>query len=237
MRASWHALHAHLVATSNRLSFHRDFRQIATRQAEIARFAEPVALLDGLHRPGGDPEDRNRVLRVLVTAAQAGDRLSETATVILILALWPGLDAVHGRLLRHFRDDPAALTSEISARITIGIRRLDLARVNRIAATLIRNTERDILRLLAREARRRHEPLDETLADAAPEEIAAVRADSARLVARLRACLGTDAELVLAVVLNGKTQREAGRSAGLGHAAARKRYGRALARLRRHLAA
>jgi RNA polymerase sigma-70 factor (ECF subfamily) len=237
MRASWHALHAHLVTTSNRLRFQTEFRQIAARHPALAGSAEPAALFDRLHGPGGDPVERNDVLRALVLSAQTREGPAGTATVLLILALWPGLDAVHGRLWRHFRDDPAALTSEIAARITDGIRRLDLARVNRIAATLIRNTERDIRRMLVREARRRHEPLDEAWADDAPEEIAAVRADTARLVARLRASLGADAELVLAIVLRGETRREAARSAGLGHAAARKRFSRALVKLRRHLAA
>ena len=124
MRASWHALHARLVTTSNRLTFLRDFRQIAAGHAALCGIADPAALLDRLHRAEGDPEDRNGLLRALVLAAQAPDDTAETATVLLLLAHLPGLDAAYGRLLRHVRDDPDGLASEIAARVTEGILRV-----------------------------------------------------------------------------------------------------------------
>ncbi|MFN7702522.1 MAG: hypothetical protein ACK5U8_31860, partial [Deltaproteobacteria bacterium] len=45
-----------------------------------------------------------------------------------------------------------------------------------------------------------------------------------------------DAELLLAVLVLDETQREAGERLGLTHDAARKRFQRALGRLREHLA-
>ena len=69
----------------------------------------------------------------------------------------PGLDAVHRRLLRHYRDDPDILASEIAGRVVAGIHGLDLARVSRIAATLIRNCERDIVRVSGGVRRRRRD--------------------------------------------------------------------------------
>lgn len=61
----------------------------------------------------------------------------------------PGLDALYRRLLRHFRAEPEELVAEIAARLTRGVDRLDLSRVSRVAATLLRNIERDIRRDLA----------------------------------------------------------------------------------------
>lgn len=57
-----------------------------------------------------------------------------------------------------------------------------------------------------------------------PQEIAAIRA-------RLLPIVGEDVDLVLAVVL-GESQREAGERLGLTHDVARKRYQRALDRIR-----
>jgi RNA polymerase sigma-70 factor (ECF subfamily) len=247
MRAHWHALHEHLVMTSDRLTFHHDFRQIVARHEVLAGLADPPALFDLLHGPGGDPGHRNRMLRALVLAAQAPDGTAETATVLLLLALWPGLDAVHGRLWRAFRDEPERLASELSARITLGIRRLDLARVSRIAATLIRNTERDIRRDLAGERRDNagFVPLGDAPADAAtPVPLltftaveAGTAADLQRLADAVAGIVGADADLVLMIAVAGATQREAAAALGLGHEAGRKRYRRARAKLRRDWAA
>ena len=51
----------------------------------------------------------------------------------------------------------------------------------------------------------------------------------------LEPIVGADAELLLAVLVLDETQREAGHRLGLSHEAARKRFQRALTRLREHL--
>ena len=55
-----------------------------------------------------------------------------------------------------------------------------------------------------------------------------------RLLAELTDLIGVDAELVLRVVIDGYTQAEAGKEIGLTEPAARKRFQRALKRLRDH---
>ena len=57
----------------------------------------------------------------------------------------------------------------------------------------------------------------------------------AALRARLVRVIGPDADLVLAVLVLDADQREAAALLGLGHEAARKRFQRALHRLRAHL--
>ena len=234
MRSSWHALHAHLVTCSRRFSFHHDFCSLRDRYKVFTRLRDPADLLDRLHGPGGDADRRNRILRALIFEAQRDGPYAPAAVTLLILALWPGLDAVHGRLWRYFRLEPEALTSEISARIVTGIRCANLDRVNRIAATLIRNTERDIRRMLMREQAqaRLTELLDDAEATATTAQECAGPLSSA-----LAHILGRDTDLVLAIAVGGATQQEAAAAAGLGFEAGRKRYQRAVAKLRRQLAA
>ena len=158
-----------------------------------------------------------------------------------MLALWPGLDAVHRRLARHFRAEPDLLVSEVTGRITDSIHRLDLSRVNWIAATLIRNTERDIRRQLRADwaEAARSEALPEGPAEPAGTSSVlglpdGVDPDAAidLLTERVRAWIGHDAALVIAVAVGGDRQREAAEQLGIAPETARKRYQRAVRRLR-----
>ena len=203
----------------------------------LADFPDPAALFDALHGPGGDPDARNAILAALVRQAQAG---AEAAATLLLLALWPGLDAVYRRLVRHFRGEPDVLVSEISARVVAGIHGLDLARVNRIAATLIRNCERDIVRALQRRTAEtrccRSTRMRQVVARAhvSVARCPTARADEAvaRLVDVLEPVVGADAPLVVAIAVVGERQQDAAAALGLSHEAGRKRYQRALKRLR-----
>ena len=117
------------------------------------------------------------------------------------------------------------------------IRRLDLSRVDRIAATLLMNLERDLRRRLVGEAKVAAGPLPvEELVDglgASPLFTCGSEAAGRALLARdVQLCLGDDADLVLRVAVDGETQAEAADALGITHDAARKRYQRALARLR-----
>lgn len=243
MRAHWHAIHADLVRSSNRLSFQSDFITLRTRQGALQDIPDPAALLERLHAKGGDPAAKNTILQTLV--AEARDPGSDTTLILVILALWPGLDAVYGRLWRHFRQEPEWLASEIAARIMQGIRTFDPERAHRVAATLIRNVERDIRRMLHSERATDLRKVELTDAAAvaeaaAPSVFGLVRgldADRATAILgeRLRALIGDDAALVLAIAVQGEMQRAAAIAAGLTYEVARKRYQRALARLRTHL--
>jgi RNA polymerase sigma-70 factor (ECF subfamily) len=112
--------------------------------------------------------------------------------------------------------------------------------VRRIASTLVRSTERDICE--HRERSRNAEDREVALPDdEASQAVHALRAatrpggegEDAWLYARLQSLLGSDADLVAAVVLYGDTFREAAHRLGLPPETARKRFQRAMARLRR----
>ncbi len=226
MRASWHALHAQLLRHVERLAARTDFNHMQTHHPELAMFPDIPALLEHQHARAGDPEPKNRTLRALVAAAQGDDPHAETAQVLVLLALWPGLDALYGQLRRYVPRDPDWLGSELSARMTEAIARIDLDRVDRVAATLLMNVRRDILRDLKRCWARDEVPLPDDLQ--APEPVPSC--DTA--LGHLRQLIGEDAALVVAVVVMGFSQREAAQALGLSHDATRKRYQRALERLR-----
>ena len=159
MRSLWLSLHERLVRSTEDFTFQQQFRALARSHRALGHFADPGALLAWLHGREARPDEKNRVLAKLVTAAPAGGAAGETAQTLLWLALWPGLDAVHRRKSRFFRAAPEELVSEIAGRFTAEIGRLDLSRVHRVAATLVRNVERDVRALTGPVSA--DEPLDE----------------------------------------------------------------------------
>ena len=246
MRSLWLSLHERLVHSTEDLTFQRRFQTLARSDPALAPFADPGALFGLLHGRVAEPGEKNRVLAALVAESQAGGFSGETAQTMLWLALWPGLDAVHRRLSRFYRQAPEELVSEIAGRFTDGIARLDRSRVRRIAATLIRNVERDVRRSLgaawAVEARRSDEAVDDIapppVPDAAllglPEGVDADVA-AALLGERLQVWIGDDAAIVFAIAVVGETSHEVGARLGIDAAAVRQRYRRALALLRNAL--
>ncbi len=244
MRALWQSLHTSLMRSTETLSFQKQYEVIRQSEDVVRPFSDPCALLGYLHADGGDPGGKNKLLAVLVVAAQGAGPVRDAAATLLWLALWPGLDALYRRLLRHFAAYPEELVSEISDRLTTGIHRLDLHRVNRIAATLLRNIERDIRHVLrarwSESASRDETPEDgeglhrighsESVLGLPPSIDADVA--GSMIATLLENWIGEDAGLVLAVVIHGETQREAARRFDIGHDAARKRYQRAIRRLR-----
>ena len=239
MRTTWPALRAQLLLSTLTLTFQQQFRRLGATEPALTDFPDPPALVDALHGETRSPEARNAVLTALVQQAQAGHQAAVTA---LLLALWPGLDAVHRRLARHFRGDPDTLAAEIVGRTVAGIHALDLARVTRVAATLIMNCERDILRELQRRWREK-EPGSWWTSEAPspssrlglPEGLDADAA-TIRLVRLIEPMVGDDASLVVAIAVLGEEQAVAAEALGLRPDAGRKRYQRALQRLRTLLA-
>lgn len=229
MSLEWHEIHDSLVMTTNTLSFQKSFQALRRGDSALGRLTDPAALLDMLHSRAGCAERKNRVLRALVAAAQGEGLASDCALTLALLALWPGLDAVRRRLSWRKAGRPDEVSSEVLARATETLRGLDLDRVSRIAATVLRNVERDALRAHCREAARALLAANveaEELAAASPgAEAIFLRRDVGRL-------LGCDADLVLRVAVEGSTQREVAGALGLSEAAARKRYQRAKRRLR-----
>jgi len=262
MRATWEALHVGLERSVRSLQAAQVFQQAKQQCPVLDGFDEPMKLLAHLTSKAGDLDQKDRILGSLVTLVQERQH-HEVASALLWLGLWPGLDAVYRRRLRHFRDQPDELVAEMSEVFTVLVERLDLAVVHRVAATLVRSTERDVMDHRKRRwAEDTHglegepnEPLRELEGHifsaswfdkvslerwaALGNELPSLSFDEdvAVLRAQLWPTVGADADLLLAVVALGETQREAGERLGLSHDAARKRYQRALRRLRQHVAA
>ena len=146
MRAQWHAFYQRLTSLIHRTSSEHQYEAIRMRYPALASLLNIDQMFFYQQCPGGDPEQRNAVLRSLVVDAQSGAVTSELAANILVLALWPGLDAVYSRLCRDYPHERADISDDIVGQLTLGICRLDLVAVHRIAATLIMNTERDLRR-------------------------------------------------------------------------------------------
>jgi hypothetical protein len=240
MRAPWHALHMKLIAQTGHLGYHQRFRELAAVHPVLAGFADTAALLDHQHRNVATPEAKDAVLRALIVAAQNIAAEPQTPQTVLLLALWPGLDAIRGRLARFYPGAGADLAGDIVALCIATVGSMDLARVNCVAATLLRNLERDLRQVMIKDRSRAAVSVciggcDEGDGDAAlvadlPGAEAAL--DGRRLPQRLQHLIGDDAALVFAVAVAGFTQRDVSTAMGIAHDAARKRYQRAIGRLR-----
>ena len=247
MRALWQSLHAHLLQSLEFHSARKQFGTVRQMRPALGRFSDQFTLLDFLHSRDGDPGEKNAILEALVNEAQGGGAGAQHAVTLLWLGLWPGLDGLYRRLRRHFRQAPDELVSAISEQFTVAVHRADLSRIRRLAATLLLNVERDIRCGLRRAWAERN--LQVVLPE--PDDLDALmhgRAwrsshlglppgastdDEAELIRNYLARLvGVDADLVVAVVILGEGQYEAGIRLGISHAAARKRYQRALQRIR-----
>jgi hypothetical protein len=236
MSLAWHAIHDNLLHSSRTLTFQRRFDLIRWNCSPLAPFRDPAALLDALHRQSGSPDGKNDCLKALVREAQRTGPESDTALTVLLLALWPGLDAVRRRSLRLRIGTPAEITSDILARATETLRGLDLGRVNWIAATALKNIQRDMVRACRGEAQRQR-VTSSTFPDDLPDDGApdGQRLSSALLHSDLGRLIGDEASLVIRVAVEGFTQAEVAVELGISEGAARKRYQRAAQRLRRAL--
>lgn len=232
MSIAWHEIRDHLMLSSSTLNFQRNFEALRRNSEPLAHFADPAALLDTLHVSGRGPDQKNRLLVALVGTAQSGGAVSDCALTLMLLALWPGLDAVRRRSIWRRVGAGDEVASEILARASEAIRGLDLQRVNWIAATILRNIERDLIR-----TRQREDRLQSLRSEADPNEIptdgeAPANASPALLHDDLVRIIGTDADLVIRVAVDGFSQAEVASELGLSEAATRKRYQRATRRLR-----
>lgn len=221
----------------------------------LAPFDAPGAVLAYLHRTPGELDAKDALLAELVATVQRR-RHRELATALLWLGLWPGLDALYNRRLHHFPRNPEELVSLLAEAFTVLVAGLDLNAVHRVAATLVRSTERDLMAARRRawdeEARRASDAERERfLREMAVQEYSHANRVESSLGRRpgrntddhpstlgtwLRPAVGDDAGLLLSVLIVEESQREAGERFGLSHEAARKRFRRAVGALRQHLA-
>jgi RNA polymerase sigma-70 factor (ECF subfamily) len=227
MSFPWHEIRDHLMHSSSTFTFQRSFDAIRQAHAPLADFCDPAALLDRLHRGAGDVDRKNQILTALIRSAQGGGAGSDCAVTVLLLALWPGLDAIRRRSLYRRMGSRDEIAADMLSRTTVAIHCLDLTRVHWIAATILRNVERDMMR-----AHQRATPREYLISAFAPDNgLADPRVDDG-LQADLPKVIGVDALLVIRVAIEGFTQAEAAAGLGIPGEAARKRYQRAIHRLR-----
>ena len=226
MSSQWLALHAQLVRSVNRPSAIKAIPALTSQAHLLDGFRDPSHLLDWLHRPGGDPDARNHVLKGLLFQASYKTRGSTLATELLILALWPGLCTIRRRLMGYV---PAGqLDADLLSGLSIGIGNADPDKITRVAATLLRNLERDLRREYS------HQSVPDAIGTEMIEAIAAANHNDppSTILAAARRSLGDDGALLTAVHIAGFSQREAAEALGISHDAARKRCQRAMNRLR-----
>ena len=233
MSFAWHEIRDQIMHSASTLNFQRNFDAIRREQGPVVPFRDPAALLDALHQKAGSPDQKNLILAGLVRAAHSDGPTGDCALTLLLLALWPGLDAIRRRCIWRKVGTGEEIAADILGRTTEAIRGLDLQRVNWIAATILRNVERDILRAHQRDAGRQS-----LRSETEPDEVATddgsgdAAVSEAQLLRDLRLLLGADAILVIRVAVEGFSQAEIASELGLSEAATRKRYQRATRRLR-----
>jgi len=244
MRSSWEALRAGLLRSIQGREARETFDELKSRSEAFERFEGPADLVAAVS-PDADLDGRDPVLWALVAAAR-DRRTRRLAQALLILCLWPALDAMFRRRFFLFPDRPQDLASEIIARFTAEVHRVDARRVGRLTATLLRNTERNVVRARSAErkvAAKTTEVTPETAVTMPldPERgpsrfgLAADQSETDSVVALsnwLHAVLGDEADLVVDAVFHRKRGPQIAASLGISHAAARKRLERALARAR-----
>ena len=196
----------------------------------------------------GRLDDKDQIYAALLRTVQARAPCGRLAGELAWCGLWPALDRIYRRRLRYLGEDPDELTQGIWLAFNELIHRIGLAHVGRIAATLVRSTNRDVgrarLRTTTGGAPASAGPVTEatvTVAEqarATPDDLAAPISSAgeiAELRSQLAPLLGADADLVIAVLALEIDQREAAARMGLTYAAARKRVQRAILRIRARL--
>lgn len=240
MRAQWEGVREALVQSIVTLESDLLFRELRCARTALSSFGCPSELVHFLASVGGDLDEKDAIYAALIGQVQDRGRESDLAFSVAMLGLWPGLDGVYRRNLRFFRSAPDELASEVCDLFTSNVANADLRRISRVASTLVRNVNRDLRRRLRRswdEARRRADLPDDHLLDT-DEVVRGPWASDASEEASIRAVrewldavVGIDRELLERVLIHGEDKKEAGAALGLSHAAARKRYERAIARL------
>ncbi len=228
MSSNWSALHAQLSRSVNRHSTLASFAALFPPGTARKAFRDPSALIGWLHAPGQTAEAKNDVLAHVLHAAGGEDRPADLAVELLILALWPGLCVVRRRLWPICRT--GTLDADLLGTLVITIKRARLNRITRVAATLLRNLERDLRRLHIRDDQVARLSIDMDKVGHALVQRETDRPE--RIMSAAQAALGEDGALLVAVHIAGFTRKEAADRLSISHEAARKRCQRALSRLR-----
>ena len=207
------------------------FHSLCRTDPALGTYRDPTVLLSALHSTERTSEEKNTVLAALLAVATTEGRAADLATELLLLALWPGLSVIRRRLRNFWTGPVEDLDADLVGRLSLGVRSAKHGRITRVAATLLRNIERDLRREMMRTARQAavtteldaHAPFLPDEPNEPPEAI----------LSRATEAVGRDGFLVAAVHVGGWSQKDVGQALGLSHAAARKRCQRALGRLQK----
>lgn len=223
----------------------RAYRLLRRNWEVLSAFEEPEALVSFLTSREGDSHAKDEVLAGLVTLVQMRAAGSFFAA-LLWLGLWPGLDSVYRRCLRRVEQPPAEVVSSVATSFIALVARVNLSGVQRVAGTLVRGTERDVVKAWRKDVvERGHRARLKSLSDA--ESLASSRPWLAPVFPRVRSfnseveelrawllpLTGEDTELVVSLVLREEDAVEVAASIGVSPETARKRVQRALQRIRK----
>lgn len=246
MRSRWEAIHSGLLRSISGLDAARQFASWRARTWTLETFADPMSLVAHLSQPEGDLDEKDRLIWLLIHEARHG-KAPGLAQSILFLGLWRALDAIFVRRSALFRHRGADLNTELVDSFVEQIGRLDPTRVRRVAATLVRNTERDVVVSRTRELTRAARsvvvtpdvasapPIEPEVSPFDPHPDQTDEAAVAAIGRWLKRVTGPDAALVIDVVVHGRDRAEVASAVGISRAALNKRVERALARARRFL--
>jgi DNA-directed RNA polymerase specialized sigma24 family protein len=244
--AGWDALEQDLWTSVQAPEATREFGGFQAGSEVLVAFEDVSELVGYLRDVERGFAGKDAVVAALVGHARGDDARARLALALLWLGLWRQLSAVYTRRLSSF-GSPTDAVAEIAEHFTRQVRTAELARICRLTATLVRNTERDVASCAAREWRAALHARDAVVV----EDACAVGARGGALVPASfglpaeeeRAALGRwlggivrgDSELVLAFVVDGLSHDAVARRQGMSRENARKRYQRALGRIRAHL--
>lgn len=252
-REQWSAIRSGLRRAIESGDAHRQFQVMRAERALLQPFATPHALLDWLHGEPGCLDRKDEVYRLLVQRARAGDPDAQTAWTLILLGLWPSFDRTFGELLR-FGFPPDDVPTAILAGLTALIERYATTLAPRLTATLTRSTRRNAISEFKKEAKAIAAsdpvPAEDGSTGSFPaslccrsvhessvdgDHIASILGDNDDLEDTILAVAGKDAPLVIGAALYGASQKALAEELGISHSASRKRYRRAVVRVRRAL--
>ena len=232
MQSRWEELRERLTRSARTLRAHRDFNRIRGRRNSLTPHPDPEELMSFLHDPQADLDAKDLIYADLLREVRSPEPEGATAASLVWVGLWPGLDAVWRECLSWWNGDPLDIVAAITGQFTKQITRTNVDGISRFAATLVKNTRRNVraqrMREWAEAAQR--EEISDTELDPASEESDEEAPD---LDALALAVLGDNADLILLVGREELDLRNAAEVLGISYDAARQRLGRYLARLRR----
>ena len=191
-------------------------------------------------------DERDALLRALVSRVQSHASDADIAFAILALGRWQDLDQIFRRRFKRFPHDVEELVSLIRVGLTTAVLRADLSKTRNVAVNLSLSTER-LVSESSSKAWRTNQVMThpehgvESIADggyvgessfglpiAMSEETR-----SAHVYGLAREAAGDDVDLIIAVDVVGEDLADVAAESGISYALARKRYWRAKGKIKK----